>query len=207
MENSTKSKLIEVATELFAIKGFAAVSVRELTEAAQVNVSAISYYFNGKEGLYEAVLLEQLSPILQAIGEVQKHNSSSPVERLTLYAGHIANVHAQRPFLHRYMFSEATNPTEYGEPIIEKQISQVYQFIFTALRQGIAEGYFRKDLNVTYAAVSLVGILNFYFIAKQLVSKLFPLPEQGESEAEYVAHAFRVYLHGVINSSPPQETI
>lgn len=203
MENSTRLKLIDVATKLFAKKGFSAVSVRELTEAAQVNVAAISYYFNGKEGLYEAVLLEQLSPILQALQEVQKNDSSSPVERLTLYADHIAHIHALRPFLSRFLFSEATNPTEYGEPIIEKHISQVYQFIFSALREGIARGYFREDLNVTYAAVSLVGILNFYFIAKSLVAKLFPLPNQGTSEAEYVAHAFRVYLHGVMNSPAP----
>lgn len=201
MENKTRVKLIEVATELFAIKGFAAVSVRELSVAAQVNVSAISYYFNGKEGLYEAVLTAQLSPILQALERVQKNDSSSPVARLTLYADQIAHIHAQRPFISRFIYSEVTNPTEYGAPIIEKHLSQVYQFIDVTLREGIASGYLREDLNVTYAAVSLVGILNFYFIAKPFVSKLFSLTEHADSESEYVAHAFHVYLHGVMKPS------
>ncbi|WP_094606846.1 hypothetical protein SPSIL_034700 [Sporomusa silvacetica DSM 10669] len=200
MENNTRLKLIEVATELFALKGFAAVSVRELTVAAQINVSAISYYFNGKEGLYEAVLIEQLSPILQTIGEVQKNDSTSPVAQLTLYANQIAHIHALRPLISRFIYSEVTNPTEYGAPIIEKHLSQVYQFIDATLREGIARGYIREDLNITYAAVSLVGILNFYFIAKPFVSKLFPLPEHADSESEYVAHAFRIYLHGIMNS-------
>jgi len=200
MENKTRLKLIEVATELFAIKGFAAVSVRELTVAAQINVSAISYYFNGKEGLYEAVLTKQLSPILQTIGEVQKNDSTSPVAKLTLYANQIAHIHARRPLISRFIYSEVTNPTEYGAPIIEKHLSQVYHFIDATLREGIASGYLRDDLNITYAAVSLVGILNFYFIAKPFVSKLFSLTEHANSESEYVAHAFRIYLHGIMNS-------
>lgn len=200
MENTTRLKLIEVATELFANKGFAAVSVRELTVAAQINVSAISYYFNGKEGLYEAVLTEQLSPILQVMKEVKNNNSTSPIARLTLYADQIAHIHALRPLISRFIYREVTNPTEYGEPIIEKHLSQVYQFIDTTLREGIAKGYLRKDLNITYAAVSLVGILNFYFIAKPFVSKLFPLTKHADNESEYVAHAFYVYLHGIMNS-------
>lgn len=78
MENDTRSKLIEIATPLFATKGFAAVSVRELTVAAQINVSAISYYFNGKEGLYQAVLAEQLAPILQALRRLRATISCRP---------------------------------------------------------------------------------------------------------------------------------
>jgi TetR/AcrR family transcriptional regulator len=206
MENKTRAKLLEVATELFATKGFSAVSVRELTIAAKINISAISYYFNGKEGLYEAILKDQLAPVLQALKEVQHHISESPIARLTLYADQIAYIHAQRPFLSRFIYSEVTNPTEYGRPIIENHLSQVYQFIDTTLREGIAEGSFRKDLNVTYSAVSLVGILNFYFIAKPLVYKIFPLPEQADNESEYVAHAFRVYLYGVMNSTAKQGT-
>ena len=42
MDKDTRTKLIEIATKLFATKGFFAVSVREVTSIAQVNVSAIS---------------------------------------------------------------------------------------------------------------------------------------------------------------------
>lgn len=205
MGNQTRMKLIEVATELFAVKGFAAVSVRELTETAQVNVSAISYHFSGKEGLYEAVLLEQLSPILEILRGVEKTDSSSPVTRLTFYADRVAHIHAQRPFLSRFIYSEATNPTEYGRPIIEKHLLQVYQFINSTLQEGIAKGYFRDDLNVIHAAVALVGILNFYFIAKPLVFELFPFIKQENSENEYVAQAFRIYLHGVMKETAVQK--
>ena len=199
MENDTRSKLIETATQLFAVKGFNAVSIRELTIAAQINVSAISYYFNGKEGLYQAVLEEQLSPILQALRIAKSNETLSPIERLTFYANQIARIHAQRPFLARFMTSEVTNPTNYGGPIVENHLSQVYQFMSASLQEGIATGDFRADLNVNYAAISLAGILNFYFITKPLIQKIIHLTEQGNTE--YVDHAFHVYLHGIMNQN------
>lgn len=50
-----RTRLLDAALTLFAEKGFAATSIRELALAAQVNVSAVSYYFGDKAGLYRAV--------------------------------------------------------------------------------------------------------------------------------------------------------
>lgn len=199
MKTNTQLKLIEIATPLFATKGFTAVSIREVTDAAKINISAISYHFNGKEGLYEAVLEEQLAPIQQALKLAQNNISLSSIERLTLYADQIARIHAQRPFLARFMNNEMTNPTDYGGPVIEKYISRVYQFMHSALQEGIANGDFQPDLNVAYAAISLVGILNFYFIAKPLIEKFTFLTK--DANTEYTTHAFRIYLQGIVNKT------
>ncbi|WP_346352930.1 TetR/AcrR family transcriptional regulator [Azotosporobacter soli] len=199
MELDSRKKIIEVATALFARKGFAGVSVREVTKEAQINVSAISYYFASKEGLYQAVLTEQLAPILNAVAFVREQKDISPVQRLTLYAGNIAQIHANSPFLSRFMNGELTNPTGYGGPIIEQHLSQAYQFITDALQEGIERGDFRADLNITYAAVSLAGILNFFFIAKPLLQKFLPLG--AEANNEYTTHAFALYLRGIMPSA------
>ncbi|MBL4740853.1 MAG: CerR family C-terminal domain-containing protein [Sneathiella sp.] len=63
-------RLIAAAGPLFADSPFDAVSTRELANAAQVNLSAISYHFGNKEGLYEAVfknLLNELKPIREGM--------------------------------------------------------------------------------------------------------------------------------------------
>ncbi|MDF2635869.1 MAG: yttP 3 [Pelosinus sp.] len=196
IKTTTQENLIEIATQLFATKGFAAVSVRELTDAAHINVSAISYHFNGKEGLYQAVLKEQLAPILKALQFVKSKHTLSPIDRLTLYADQIARIHNQRPFLARFINSESITPTSFGGPVIETHLSQVYQFIQATLQEGIDHGEFQADLDVNYAAISLVGSLNFYFIAKPLIQKFIRLTN--DDNAEYTAHAFRIYLHGIL---------
>ncbi len=57
-----RSRLLMAAIRLFALQGFAKTSTRELAEAAQVNVAAISYYFGDKAGLYRAAFLEPMDP-------------------------------------------------------------------------------------------------------------------------------------------------
>ncbi len=53
-----RSRLLESALALFAEKGFAKTSTREIALAAQVNIASISYYFGDKAGLYRAVWLD-----------------------------------------------------------------------------------------------------------------------------------------------------
>lgn len=52
----SKQKILKTATRLFGQKSFDGVSVREICKEANVNVSMISYYFGGKQELYNAIL-------------------------------------------------------------------------------------------------------------------------------------------------------
>jgi AcrR family transcriptional regulator len=53
-----RSRLLDAALALFAEKGFAKTSTREIAQAAQVNIASISYYFGDKAGLYRAVFTD-----------------------------------------------------------------------------------------------------------------------------------------------------
>ncbi len=54
--DDSRQRLLETAGRKFAEKGFDATNVRDITEAAGMNVSAVNYYFRSKEELYvEAV--------------------------------------------------------------------------------------------------------------------------------------------------------
>jgi AcrR family transcriptional regulator len=64
---STRSRLLQVALRLFAQQGFAKTSIRELAQAACVNIAAISYYFCDKAGLYRAVFFEPLGELPQGM--------------------------------------------------------------------------------------------------------------------------------------------
>lgn len=51
-----EENILFAAEKLFADKGFQGTSTREISKAAQVNVSMISYYFGSKEKLYEKLV-------------------------------------------------------------------------------------------------------------------------------------------------------
>jgi AcrR family transcriptional regulator len=50
----TKAKIIATAISLFGENGFAGVSAREIARAADVPAPSLQYYFENKEGLYNA---------------------------------------------------------------------------------------------------------------------------------------------------------
>jgi AcrR family transcriptional regulator len=61
----TKSRILDVAEQLFMEHGFEATSLRSLTSAAGVNLAAVNYHFGTKEELFQAVLTRRLDPMNQ----------------------------------------------------------------------------------------------------------------------------------------------
>jgi len=55
-----RERILSAALRLFVDKGLAQASVRDIAQAAGVNVAAIAYYFGDKAGLYRAALYEPL---------------------------------------------------------------------------------------------------------------------------------------------------
>jgi AcrR family transcriptional regulator len=69
-KKDTRERLLKAADRLFFTRGYEAVSTRDLTEAAGVNVAAVNYHFGGKEKLYREALAKRLREIAQRKLEV-----------------------------------------------------------------------------------------------------------------------------------------
>ena len=55
-DESSKKRILETATALFARKGFDGTSIREICKLANVNICMISYYWGGKQELYNGII-------------------------------------------------------------------------------------------------------------------------------------------------------
>jgi len=94
----SRERLLEAALDVFSAKGFAGGRVQEIADRAGVNAQLISYYFGGKEGLYQA--LQQLwldreagfndpdAPLEELVGRYLQATLADPrLTRLLLWAG------------------------------------------------------------------------------------------------------------------------
>ncbi|MEP5567656.1 MAG: helix-turn-helix domain-containing protein [Halioglobus sp.] len=63
----TASRIMDVAEELFAKRGYDGTSLRQIAEAADIKEPGIYNHFSGKKGLYEAVLFRALNPMAEAM--------------------------------------------------------------------------------------------------------------------------------------------
>lgn len=67
---STREKLLQQATRLFAQKGFDGAATEEIVRAARVTKRMLYHYFASKEGLYRAVLEAQWQRLGGAFSEL-----------------------------------------------------------------------------------------------------------------------------------------
>ena len=94
-----RNSLISTATRLFAERGLNGVSIRELSTAAGVSISMISYYFEGKEGLYSSVLQEQFS-CFEYMNSI-KAKIAEPIDKIEEYIRWSIQRNRDFPFLLR----------------------------------------------------------------------------------------------------------
>lgn len=59
----TKNRILDVAEEIFAEKGYSATSMRTITSHANVNLAAVNYHFGSKAQLYQAVFNRRVAPM------------------------------------------------------------------------------------------------------------------------------------------------
>jgi AcrR family transcriptional regulator len=86
--DETRARILQVACELFAARGFKATTLREITLAAQVNLAAVNYHFRSKEELVSKALEVSIAPIIAArmtsLDECLAGETASSVERLAI---------------------------------------------------------------------------------------------------------------------------
>jgi len=79
----TKSRILDVAEQLFMEHGFEATSLRQLTSSAAVNLAAVNYHFGTKEELFQAVLTRRLDPMnqerIELLGKLERDHGGRPI--------------------------------------------------------------------------------------------------------------------------------
>ena len=123
-ERETRERLIDSATRLFAERGFAKVTVREICKAARANVAAVNYHFGGKTGLYQEIVQSAIRTMHGTTQEIQKAGEGQPPEeQLRIFVRIFLTrvIQARDGWIHRFMANELNDPT----PALDLVIKQV----------------------------------------------------------------------------------
>ncbi len=194
-EAGKKEKLIRAAMELFAEYGYDKVSIRQLAAAAGVNSSMISYYFNGKSGLYEAVIKEFLQNFEGFIGTLRS-NDIDPREGLKMYVQTISGVfYKYPPSFVKLVYREVLNPSEIFEKITVANFKKNVGELLKLIERGKQLGMFRKDLDNEKILLMLISVINFYFLCRPLHTRIIEQDEKFTSD--YLQQVMSVFLQGI----------
>ena len=168
-----RARLLHAALRLFAEKGFANTSTRELAAAAGVNIAAISYYFGDKAGLYRAAYTEPMGScndlIVCNVGEVSLEQAlrlmlTQIVEPMKL--GDLVQLCT------RLHFREMLEPTGLWAEEIDNGIRPAQVALVLVLCQHL--GLTAPDDDVHRLAFSIVGLAIHLFVGRDIVQALQP---------------------------------
>ena len=153
-----RNRLLDAALALFAEKGYAKTSTREIALAAQINIASISYYFGDKAGLYKAVFTDPRSN--PSVPAEQINDASQPLEWSLgnlmrsfvepLKQGHLVQ---QCMKLH---FREMLEPTGIWQQEVDCNIKPAHDALVAALCRHL--GLAAPDDDMHRLALSIAGL-------------------------------------------------
>ena len=193
MENTMRDRLLDIATGLFAAKGFARVSFVEIAAAAGVDDNLPAELFATEEKLYEIVLENQFG-LYRCRMEDSLQGNDVPTRKIELMAQTMSDLHRQLPHFFPLYYRELLNPSKFFDPIVKKNIRHVAFLSDNNIARGIQKNTFKHGINPAYATVFLMGMFHYNFLVTPLAETLLPNP--GEYE-EYRDQALKVFLTGL----------
>jgi AcrR family transcriptional regulator len=163
-----KDRILAVARELFARKGYDRVSVREITSRARANLGAITYHFGSKEALYHAAIASIAEPLVAAIGTAAQSGGAAPERIETIvraFLGHMGDNPLVPLILLRELASDRPLP-----PPMANAMRQNLGNIVRTVAAGQRDGTIRSG-DPVMLALSVVAQLFFFRVAGRAIQE------------------------------------
>lgn len=112
----TRRRILDTAERLFAEKGYAGTTLRDVAAASGLRIPSLYNHFASKESLYAAVLEQGIAPVLDALAGYLAAGAERPDRRA--FTRRMFRLLAQRPQLPRLVQHEVLDGGEHLSPIL-----------------------------------------------------------------------------------------
>lgn len=189
---TSRDAILDAAEQLFAARGLAATTVKQIGAAARVNSALLYYYFPSKEALYDAVL-DRLVGGFVAAGGVTLDHARSPHDAVRALIEWQARALSARPQLPRLLARElADHGARHAEGPLTGLAARLFSRLCDVIKEGQRQHLFRADVDPAFAAISTISQVAYAFIARPAVGILLGQGIDGpgdETLRDFARHA------------------
>jgi AcrR family transcriptional regulator len=195
-----RQRLLLAGLQLFSAKGFAKTSTREIAQAAEVNIAAISYYFGDKAALYRAAFLE---PFDNCHGDVSSFNGPELGLRQALeafYTDFLAPL-KQSELLQQCMrlhFREMIEPTGLWEEELQNEIKPSHLALAAVLCRHL--GLARPDDEIHRLAFAIAALSLHMFVGRDLIDAIAPRLVKTPAAIDKTVQRLTDFAHAMVNA-------
>jgi len=197
----TRERIINAAGELFAERGFASATVRDICKKAETNVAAVNYHFSSKEHLFEETLKSVIKKQWEKFPpDMDQDKAKTPEEKLKTFI----SVFFKRKF-------DCTVPTWFGNLMISETFA-FRQTIHQILKKNIEKnrsilgeivreilGQNAPQQAVSASVMSIIGQIIIFMKTHSEKHCFTSLVEVSPDNIDYyIEHVYRFALGGVM---------
>lgn len=171
---SPREKILLTALQLFANQGYERTTVRQIAKAAEVNISAISYYFGDKSGLYKAAYTEPMGSPIDDIPLFDKPEFTLNEALWGLFSGFIQPM-KQGELVQQCMrlhMREMVEPTGVWSEMIDHEITPHHQALLQVLKRQLGLNEVDDDLHRLATCIVSMGVM--LFVGRDVLEKTCP---------------------------------
>ncbi|WP_460694337.1 TetR/AcrR family transcriptional regulator [Mucilaginibacter puniceus] len=180
-----KDYILDVAERIFSEKGFDGASTRLISGEAGVNMAMLNYYFGSKEGLFLAIFERKISGfqnIMQNLGNDSSLSAWQKMEKyVEMYGEKVVNSNCFQKLIYRELSMNRGNDlSDKLRAMLMKNVAELDKI----LREGIANGEFKKDIDIPMVVATLYGTKNYMLNTPLISSSLLGYDIQDEKMIE-----------------------
>lgn len=200
-DSQVREALLEAARALFLRYGFRAVSSRQVAAAAGVNPAMIHYYFDGKEGLYRAMLESAIAPVIGKLGAML--GDPAKVDLQALVRTYMRTL-AANPWIPGLIVREVLTPDgSFRQSFVRDFAGRFAPMLRTIVARETERGHLRRDLDPALTVVSLISLALFPFVSLPITSRVLGVETNEAGLEKLIAHTLRLFQRGVAAEGAP----
>lgn len=161
---NTRDQILRSAVQLFGTKGYQATSIQDICGLAGVSKGAVFHYFDNKNELLFEIHEEIIDILIKHCEGIFKNDRLGPSQKLRELVGVLVGLMADyRPYI-VVLFQEYTNIQDHKFELVKARRDRCEEIVAAVIKQGIASGEFRQDLDFSILAKLFFGICNWTYI-------------------------------------------
>lgn len=170
-DDSTKQRILSAAGPIFAEKGYRGSTIRDICEAADVNLASINYYFGDKQKLYIETVKAARQMRLNEYPSSRPQMNLAPEQQLKEFIRLLLNrlVATQNaPWQVKLLGREFMEPSEGCRPLVEEFIRPVFSILLTIVNQLVDRKVEQHVLDKI--GFSIIGQCLHYRCASEMIT-------------------------------------
>ena len=152
-------QIIDAAARVFAERGFHGATTQDIADVLGIRQASLYYYFSSKEAALEFVCLKGVEGFFEAAKTIAARRESAQKRLISLIGSHLSPLVDRADFVKVFLNERQHLPRESRRRIgrWSRGLERIFEDV---IKEGVAKGEFRADLDVRLATLAILGMCN-----------------------------------------------